>query len=81
VSLEKVADLRKLVEQAQSLKAKAEAAVEHAQVAESEALSKLKALGVGSAEQGLEEAEKARAQVQTAMSKIEAKLKEAINRE
>lgn len=81
MSLEKVADLRKLVEQAQTLKAKAEASAEHAQQAADEALSKLKALGVTSAEEGLSEAQKAREQVQGAMTKIESKLKEAINRE
>lgn len=81
MSLEKVADLRKVVEQAQSMRARAEGAVETASQAHQQALSKLKAAGVETPEEALKAAAEAREQVKTAIGKIEAALKEAVKRD
>lgn len=81
MSIERVAELRKLVEQAQGLKARAEASVEHAQTSLQESLTKLKALGVETAEEALKASEEARTDVKVAIGKIEEKLKEAIKRD
>lgn len=81
MSLERVAELRKLIEQAQGMKARAEGSVEHAQQAREQALSKLKELGVETADEALKAAAEARESVQAAIGKIETKLKEAIARD
>lgn len=81
MSLERVAELGKLIEQAKTMRARAEGAVEIAQQAREEALSRLKALGVESADEALTAAAEARKSLQTAIGKIETKLKEALRRD
>lgn len=81
MSLERVSELRKLIEQGKTLKARSEAAVEQAEVTYQEAMSKLQAAGVSTTEEALKAAAEARESVQKAIGKVEAKLKEAIKRD
>jgi hypothetical protein len=69
------------MEQAQSLKGRAEAGAEQAEIAYQEALSKLQAAGVSSPEEALKLAAEAQENVQAEIAEIESRLKEATKRD